>query len=120
VAYIITLVNLSLRSQGYEYDVGAAMENMILAAWAEGIGSCWLISINREKIASLLEIPENYRVDCVLALGYPAESPIVEKFQGSIRYWLDDEGRLHVPKRPLESVIHFNRFTHRPPSAQQL
>jgi nitroreductase len=120
VAYIITLVNLSLRSQGYEYDVGAAMENMILAAWAEGIGSCWLISINREKIAALLEIPENYRVDCVLALGYPAESPIVEKFQGSIRYWLDDEGRLHVPKRPLESVIHFNRFTHRPPSAQQL
>lgn len=120
VAYIITLVNLSIRSQGYEYDVGAAMENMILAAWAENVGSCWLISINREKIAALFEIPESYRVDCVLALGYPAEIPIVEIFQGSIRYWLDDEGRLHVPKRSLESVIHFNRFTPRPRSAQPL
>lgn len=119
VAYIITLVNLSIRSQGYEYDVGAAMENMILAAWAEGVGSCWLISVNREKIAALFEIPENYRVDCVLALGYPAESPIVETFQGSIRYWLDNDGRLHVPKRPLENVIHFNQFTPQPRSAQQ-
>ncbi len=114
VAYVITLVNLSIRSQGYEYDVGAAMENMILAAWNEGVGSCWLISVNREKIAALFKIPENYRVDSVLALGYPAESPIVETFQGSIRYWLDDEGRLHVPKRSLESVIHFNHFTSQP------
>ncbi len=120
VAYIITLVNLSIRAQDYEYDVGAAMENMILAAWAENVGSCWLISINREKIAALFKIPENYRVDCVLALGYPAEIPIVETFQGSIRYWLDEEGRLHVPKRSLEMVIHFNQFTPRPPSAQQL
>lgn len=114
VAYIVVLVNLQIRSEGYEYDVGAAMENMILTAWSEGVGSCWLLSINREKIAELFAIPENYRVDSVLALGYPAEQPIVETFQGSVRYWLDDEGRLHVPKRPLESVLHINQFTPRP------
>lgn len=114
VAYIVVLVNLEIRSEGYEYDVGAAMENMILTAWAEGVGSCWILSINREKIAELFALPENYRVDCVLALGYPAEQPIVETFQGSVRYWLDDEGRLHVPKRPLESIVHFNHFTVRP------
>ncbi|MCX7974846.1 MAG: nitroreductase family protein, partial [Candidatus Aminicenantes bacterium] len=117
---IITLVNLEIRSQGYEYDVGAAMENMIIVAWAEGVGSCWLLSIDREKIAALFEIPDNYRIDCVLALGYPAEKPIVEIYQGSVRYWLDEAGQLHVPKRPLESILHFNQFTPRPRSAQQL
>lgn len=39
-AYVVTLVNIRVREKGYEYDVGAAMENMILAALAEGIGSC--------------------------------------------------------------------------------
>ncbi|MGQ9470210.1 MAG: nitroreductase family protein [Candidatus Aminicenantales bacterium] len=113
VAYIITLVNLAICDRGYEYDVGAAMENMILAGWDAGVGSCWLISVNREKIAELFALPDGYRVDCVLALGYPAESPVVEEFAGSVRYWLDEEGRLHVPKRSLSSVIHFNSFTSR-------
>jgi len=114
VAYVLTLVNLTIRDKGYEYDVGAAMENMILTAWAEGLGSCWLISINREKIASLFNLPASYRLDCVLALGYPAEEPVVEPFVGSVRYWLDENGRLHVPKRSLESVVHFNSFILRP------
>ncbi len=113
VAYIITLVNLDIRDHGYEYDVGAAMENMILAGWDSGVGSCWLISVNRTKIAELFALPANYRVDCVLALGYPAENPVVEEFSGSVRYWLDEEGRLHVPKRSLASVIHLNGFTRR-------
>lgn len=113
VAYIITLVNRAIRDRGYEYDVGAAMENMILAGWDAGVGSCWLISVNREKIAELFALPHDYRVDCVLALGYPAETPVVEEFAGSVRYWLDEEGRLHVPKRSLSSVIHFNSFTSR-------
>lgn len=114
VAYIITLVNLTIREQGYEYDVGAAMENMILTSLEAGLGSCWLISINREKIGSLFNIPPNYRVDCILALGYPAEAPVIEEFKGSIRYWLDEQGRLHVPKRSISEVAHFNTFTPRP------
>jgi len=94
----------------FEYDVGAAMENMILAALAEGVGSCWLLSIDRDKLRAVLGVPEDYRVDSVLALGYPAEEPAAEVLGESCRYWKDAEGRLHVPKRALASVIHFNRF----------
>ena len=110
MAYIVTLVNLAVREKGFEYDVGAAMENMILAAREEGLGSCWLISVDREKLAAILNVPAGYRVDSVLALGIPAESPVAEEATDSIKYWLDGEGVLHVPKRPLKSVLHINRF----------
>jgi nitroreductase len=110
MAYIVTIVNLAVREKGFEYDVGAAMENMILAAKEQGLGSCWLLSIEREKLAEILKVPQGYRIDCVLALGYPDESPVVEESSASVKYWKDAEGTLHVPKRPLSSVLHINRF----------
>jgi nitroreductase len=109
-AYIVTLVNLSVRQKMFEYDVGAAVENMILAAAEDGVGSCWMLSIERERIAEILGIPTGFRIDCVLALGYPAETPVMEEERGSIKYWKDERGVLHVPKRSLRAVLHFNRF----------
>ncbi|MGC9055661.1 MAG: nitroreductase family protein [Candidatus Saccharicenans sp.] len=50
VAYIIILVNMDIRKEGFEYDVGAAAENIILEALSQGVGTCWLISINRERL----------------------------------------------------------------------
>ncbi len=110
VAYIITLVNLKIREKDYEHDAGAAIENMILTAWEEGIGSCWLISVDRERVSEILKIPEGYIVDSVLALGFPDEKPLAEEMKESPRYWKDKEGTLHVPKRRLETIIHFNKF----------
>jgi len=110
MAYVVTLINLAVREKMYEYDVGAAMENMILAAREAGLGSCWLLSIEREKLGRILGVPPGYRVDCVLALGYPAESPVAEESTGSIKYWKDEAGVLHVPKRPRGSVLRINRF----------
>ncbi|MFQ6082675.1 MAG: nitroreductase family protein [Candidatus Aminicenantia bacterium] len=109
-AYIIGLINLSIKEKGYEYDVGASFENMILTALEEGVGSCWIRSINRKKLSQILEIPSNYIIDSVLALGYPDEEPIVEEVKHSIKYWKDQEDRLHVPKRRLIDIIHYNKF----------
>jgi nitroreductase len=109
-AYIVTLVNTKVREKMFEYDVGAAEENMIISALAEGIGSCWLLSIDRDRLKAVLGVPEGYRIDCVLALGYPAEEPVAEELKDSQKYWKDGEGRLHVPKRTLAGVLHRNRF----------
>ena len=57
-AYIVVLVNSQVRDKGYERDVGAAVENMILTAWEEGIGSCWIVSAERNKIQEMLKIPK--------------------------------------------------------------
>ena len=106
-AYVVTLVDTRVREKMFEYDVGAAMENMILAAMGEGVGSCWLLSVDRDKVREILGVPAEYRIDCVLALGYPDEEPVAEEMGGSHRYWKDAEGRLHVPKRPISSVVRF-------------
>jgi len=110
VAYVVVLVNLKLRKKGYERDVGAAVENMILAAWEERVGSCWIANADIEKIKDMLNVPEDYKVDSVLALGYPAEEPITEELKESVKYWKDSKGRLHVPKRRLDDIVHFNSF----------
>lgn len=110
-AYIVVLVDLRIREKAYEWDSGAAIENILLTAWEAGVGSCWIISADKPAIGSLLGIPESYRVDSVIALGYPAEAPVVEDLTDSVEYWKDESGILHVPKRTLENVIHFNGFS---------
>jgi nitroreductase len=109
-AYVVILVNVDVRKSGFERDVGAAVENMILTAWEESIGSCWIGNADLNRIQEMLYIPENYRVDSVLALGYPDEEPIAEEMKDSVKYWKDSKGRLHVPKRKLDDVLHFNGF----------
>ncbi|MCD6205890.1 MAG: nitroreductase family protein [Candidatus Marinimicrobia bacterium] len=112
-AYLIILINESLGNDWKFHDVGAAVENFILAAWSQGIGSCWLASVDRDKLRVLYKIPEDYKIDSVLALGYPAEEPVAEDRSETVRYWQDDTGRLHVPKRPLEKILHLNLFNTR-------
>lgn len=112
-AYILPVVNLRVRRAGFELDLGAAVENMILAAWSEGIGSCWLGAIDVEGVSRAVGLPEDYKLTCLLALGVPAETPVIEEFAGSVRYWKDGHGILHVPKRKLADVFHDNRVRSR-------
>jgi nitroreductase len=111
-AYIITIVNNKISNAYYKYDVGASIENIIISALEENIGCCWIASFNRDKLPGILKIPEGYIIDCVLALGYPLEDPIAEDIEkeGSIKYFKDSKGRLHIPKRKLNDVIHINKF----------
>lgn len=109
-AYVAVLVNTGIRKSMFEWDVGAAMENMILTGLAESVGSCWIVSVDKDAVHEILSLPEDFAVDSVLALGYPAEDPQVEDLTDSVEYWKDEEDRLHVPKRRLETILHFNRF----------
>ena len=109
-AYIIPVVNLGVRRSGYELDLGAAVENMILAAWEAGVGSCWIGALDVEQVAGAVGLSEDRRLTCLLALGYPAEAPVAEELAGSVKYWKDAAGILHVPKRKLSDVIHYNRL----------
>ncbi len=110
VAYIVVLVNSGVRDKMFEYDVGAAQMSMILSAWEEGVASCWILTVDKAEVAKLLGVPGQYRVDSVLALGYPAEKSVAEVYEDSPKYWKDEGGIFHVPKRCLEKVIHYNRF----------
>jgi len=110
VAFIIILVNKELETAWTGHDVGAAAENIILTALEYRVGSCWLASVNRKKVADLLKVPEKYQIDSVIALGYPDEEPVMEPVKDSTQYYRDETGRLHVPKRELNDILHRNKF----------
>ena len=109
IAYIVLLINKEINKYG-EKDAAAAIENMILTALEKGIGSCWIGSIERGRLRQVLKVPKEYKIDSVLALGYPDEKSVVEKFKGSIKYWKDSSGLFHVPKRNLTSILHHNAW----------
>jgi nitroreductase len=54
-------------------DVAIAVENMVLAATGEGLGTCWVGSFDEEQVKALLKIPSNYAVVVLLAVGYTHE-----------------------------------------------
>lgn len=109
-AYIVMVVNTHIKENNYQYDMGCAAENIAIAATAEGLGSCILGAIEKEEIKTILRIPEHCFVDLVVALGYPKEQPVTEEFKESVRYFLDESGTLHVPKRRLKDIMHMNRY----------
>jgi nitroreductase len=109
VAYIIMLINDTKNNYAIR-DVSLASENIVLAAEEEGIGSCIMCSVNREKIRDFFRVPEQIVIDSVIALGYKAEEPIVVDYIDSVKYWRDKNEVLHVPKRKLEDIIHINAF----------
>jgi len=109
-AYIVILKNNKVNTSASGYDIGLAIENMILVALEEDIGSCLFGSVERDKLRKILNIPDDYEIPLVLALGYPDESPVEEPYEGSMKYWKDEKGVLHVPKKKLETVLHRNTF----------
>ena len=109
-AYIIILVKNPNKNPWYIRDASIAAAYITIAAESEGIGSCILCKIDKKKLQKNLDIPKDYIVDSVIALGYKAEHPVVEKLVDSVEYWRDEKGVLHVPKRSLKDVVHINRF----------
>lgn len=75
-------------------DGSAATENLMLAAWARGLGTCWVAGYQvpyAQAVADLLGAPAGQQLLSLVTVGYPAETPVVEK-------------------RPLADVIRWERF----------
>lgn len=109
VAYIIML-NKIPENKWYLRDISLASENIVIAAEGEGIGSCILCNINKNKIRQILKIPEKIIIDSIIALGYKDEKSVVEDFKENVEYWRDENNIMHVPKRKLEDIMHINIY----------
>jgi nitroreductase len=114
-AYTLILANKSLEGDANRrritlYDVGMAAENIILTALEQGIGACPILMFNEKDLKLILEIPDEYDIVLVIAMGYPDERPVADVATDSVNIWVDDNGLRHVPKRKLADIIHHNRF----------
>jgi nitroreductase len=69
-----------------------ALQNMVVAAWTMGIGSCWVGDFSEEKVKKLLNIPESWNIVALVSFGYPAEKPQPRK------------------KKTIEKIVSFNKF----------
>jgi nitroreductase len=54
----------------YSVDVTIAMQNMVLAATAEGLGTCWIGSFDEDSVKKALGVPEHMTVVAMLSVGY--------------------------------------------------
>jgi nitroreductase len=73
-------------------DTTIALQNMVIAAEAQGVGSCWVGDFKEDEVKKLLGIPDNLKVICLITFGYPAETPPPES------------------KKSFEEVVHYNKF----------
>jgi nitroreductase len=73
-------------------DATIAMENMVIAASALGIGSCWIGACNEQKVKDILTIPKDWKVVALVTFGYPSEQPKPKK------------------KKSIDELFNFNSF----------
>lgn len=73
-------------------DTTISMQNMVIAAWTLGIGSCWIGACDEKKVKELLKVPDKWKFVALLTLGYPAEQP------------------KQRTKKPFDKMFSFNSF----------
>jgi nitroreductase len=73
-------------------DTSIALQNMVIAAWSLGVGSCWVGAFEEEEVKKILNIPDEWRVIAMVAFGYPAEQPGTKS------------------KKPLNEIVSYNKF----------
>jgi nitroreductase len=105
-AYIVILLDTSIRKDA-GCDHGIVAQSILLGAVEKGLGGCMLGSIRREELSEALGLPAHLEILLVLAVGMPAETVRVETVgaDGDIKYWRDENGVHHVPKRSLDELI---------------
>lgn len=89
------VVAIVLTPEGGPFDAGRCAQNMMVAAWAEGITSCPTSMHDADCAAQTLGLPEGHRVAVILPLGYPDES--APRLQSRRR-------------RPLKDLLHSERW----------
>jgi len=106
VAYIIVLAETELKGSFTLFDAGLATQSILLGAVERGFGGCIIGAVNKEKLREILDLENSLEIVCVIALGKPAEKVVVEEMKNNdFKYWRDDKGTHHVPKRSLNDIL---------------
>ena len=80
------------RMPGYssgETDAAIVCTHMMLEAWEQGIGSCWVGAFSADAVEEALSLPENICVTAMLPLGYAADDAVPAEYHSTYRE-LDD------------------------------
>lgn len=93
------VVAIAVRGGGpVAFDAGRAAQNMMLAAWNDGVGSCPNGVADHDALARLLELADDERVVILLSFGYPARR--VRPERRSPEAWL-----ARADRKPFDEVV---------------
>jgi len=81
-------------------DVTIALQNIVLAATALGLGTCWIGSFAEGEVKTVLNVPDKYTVVGMIALGF-------EKSKGGIGGMI--EAHMHR-RKSLEQIVSYESF----------
>ena len=56
-------------------DVSASIQNLMLLAYSEGLGTCWVGAFDEKEVSEVLNLPGNLRPIVICPVGYPSEKP---------------------------------------------
>lgn len=73
-------------------DLAIALDHLTLAAFEEGLGTCWIGSLDERKVKELLSIPDDMRAPIVMPVGYPVSWPGPR------------------PRKPLEEIVCYDKY----------
>lgn len=105
-AYIVMLQDKKI-SPNYFWDHGIACQSILLGAVEKGFGGCMFGAFDKQGLIKDLNIPEQYELLLIIALGKPKEEVVLEEVDAfiDIKYYRDENQVHHVPKRKLKDII---------------
>jgi nitroreductase len=97
-------VAIAVEAERDIFDAGRCAQNMMLAAWALGIGSCPAVMHNESQAKEFLGLPPSMKLAIVLSFGFPAgrRKGLAER---AVTRVLLGKGR-----KPLEEIVSWERF----------
>ncbi len=106
-AYLVILSDTTLANEYVAYDCGIAGQSILLGAREKGLAGCMFGAINRSNLREMFKIDNALKILLVIAIGKPKEEIVIETVgpDDNIRYWRDETGVHHVPKRSLDDII---------------
>ncbi|MFX1520297.1 MAG: nitroreductase family protein [Promethearchaeota archaeon] len=78
--------------QWHILDLGISMQQLVLAATNEGLGTCWVCWFSEKKIKDILKAPDNIDVVALTPLGFPGEEPKTKR------------------RNALEEIVYFEQY----------
>ena len=66
-------------TQYYLIDIGIAGEHLLLQAEELGLVTCWIGWFYEKAVKEILNIPQDRKVDMLIAMGYPSQGKVVSK-----------------------------------------
>ncbi len=102
-------VVLVMEGPGRAFDAGRLAQNIMMAAWADGVGSC-IASLfpaeNEQRARHLLHVPEERSVHTVIALGYPAGAEALRLRSAPDRV----RSEVREGRKPLAALVSWEQY----------